>query len=115
MNLAGAVDQDVLALIVPPLTMLPLKTPSDRPAELRERQSAIADTQLFFGDRHASERRPRSERRRLSLNETLVTSVQHAIFSRVGYLDRMHFDVALRKLVSQEQACPQRIDKPTVS
>jgi hypothetical protein len=42
-------------------------------------------------------------------------SVQYAIFSRVGYLDRMHFDVALRKLVSQEQARPQRIDKPTVS
>jgi hypothetical protein len=83
----GAVDQDVLALIVPPLTMLPVKTPSDQSAKLRERQSAIADIQLLFGDRHASERRPRSERRRLSLNETPEMSVQYAIFSRVGYLD----------------------------
>ena len=42
-------------------------------------------------------------------------SVQHTIFSGVAHLDRMHFDVVLRKLISQQQACPHCIDKSTVS
>ena len=41
--------------------------------------------------------------------------MQHTIFSRVADLYRMHFDVVLRKLVSEFQAGPQRVDKPTVS
>jgi hypothetical protein len=28
-------------------------------------------------------------------------SVQHTIFSGVAHLDRMHFDIVLRKLISQ--------------
>jgi hypothetical protein len=44
--------------------------------------------------------------RRLSLDEPTcyqasAKSVQHTIFSRIADLDRMHFDVVLRKLISQ--------------
>ena len=42
-------------------------------------------------------------------------SVQHTIFSGVAHLDRMHFDVVLRKLISQQQACPHCIDKSIAS
>jgi hypothetical protein len=40
--------------------------------------------------------------------------VQHTIFS-LADLYRVHFDVMLRKLVSQQQSRSQGIDKPTVS
>ena len=44
--------------------------------------------------------------RRLSLDEPAcyqasAKSVQHTIFSGVAHLNRMHFDVVLRKLISQ--------------
>ena len=44
--------------------------------------------------------------RRLSLDEPTcyqasAKSVQHTIFSGVAHLNRMHFDVVLRKLISQ--------------